>query len=63
VLVELRLGDFDGLLEVLVRQFRIDDFVAVLCQVGWFDAARNRLPAGRKRIFMGSFYSLRHHHI
>ena len=45
VLVELVLGDPDGLLEVVVGQLRVDDLVAVVLEVGRFDAARNRLPA------------------
>jgi hypothetical protein len=39
VLVELGLGDPDRLGEVLVRQCRVDDLVAVLRQVGGFHAA------------------------
>src|SRR5262249_13357298 len=35
----------DGLLEILVRQLRVEDFVAVLGQVGRLDAAWDRLPA------------------
>jgi hypothetical protein len=34
VLVELGLGDPDGLGEVVVGQLRVDDLVAVLGQVG-----------------------------
>jgi hypothetical protein len=45
VLVELGLGDLDGLIEVLVRQFRVDDLVAMLGQEGRLDATRDRLPA------------------
>jgi hypothetical protein len=39
------LGDPDRLGEILVMQLGVDDLVAVLGQVGWFNAARNRLPA------------------
>jgi hypothetical protein len=45
VLVELGLDDPDRLGEVLVRQFRVDDLVAVLRQVGGLHAAWNGLPA------------------
>ena len=37
MLVELLLGDPDGLGEILVGKFRIDDLVAVLRQEGRFD--------------------------
>jgi hypothetical protein len=42
VLVELGLGDLHGLLEVLVRQLRVEDGVAVAGQVARLDAARDR---------------------
>src|SRR5271155_288418 len=45
VLVELLLGDPDGFVEVMVRQFWIENRVAVLRQEGRFDAAWDRLPA------------------
>src|SRR6516165_8870506 len=45
VLIELGLGDPDRLVEVLIGQLRVDDLVAVLHQVGRFDAAWDRLPA------------------
>jgi hypothetical protein len=53
VLVELLLGDLDCLLEVLVGQLGVDDFVAVVRQVGRFDAAWNRLPAVKEEDFHG----------
>ena len=43
--VELGLGDYHGLIEILVVQGGIQDLVAVLGQVGRLDAARCRLPA------------------
>ena len=43
--VELALGDPHGLGDVLVRQGRIDDGVAVPNEVGRFDAAWDRVPA------------------
>jgi hypothetical protein len=48
VLVELSLGDPDRLGEVFIRQFRIDDLVAVLRQEGRLDTARDRLSAVEK---------------
>jgi hypothetical protein len=45
VLVELLLGDLDGLEEVVVRQLRVDDLVAVLGQEGRLDASWDRVPA------------------
>jgi hypothetical protein len=39
VLVELLLGDPDGLVEILVGKLRVDDLVAVLRQVSRLDAA------------------------
>ena len=45
VLVELGLGDADGLGEVVVGQRRVDDLVAVVLQVGRLHAARDRVPA------------------
>ena len=49
--VELGLGDSDGLGEILVRQLRIDDLVAVVFQEGRLDAAWNRLPAVEEEDF------------
>ena len=43
--VVLGLGDPDGLGEVLVGQFRVDDLVAVLGQEARLDATRDRVPA------------------
>ena len=51
VLVELGLGDLDGLGEVLVGQLRVDDLVAVLGQEGRLDAAWDRLPAVEEEDF------------
>jgi hypothetical protein len=51
VLVDLLLGDLDGLTEVLVRQLRVHDFVAVLGQEGRLDAAWDRLPAVKEEDF------------
>ncbi len=39
MLVELRLGDADGLLKVAIGKFRIKDRVAVVLQEARFDAA------------------------
>ncbi len=43
--VELSLGDADGGIEVVVGQGGVQNFVAVVLQVGRFDAAWSRLPA------------------
>jgi hypothetical protein len=51
VLVELLLGEPDGLLEVLVGQLRVDDLVAVLRQERRFDAAWDRLSAVKEEDF------------
>jgi hypothetical protein len=45
VLVELSLGGADSLGEVLVREGRVEDFVAVLRKEGRFDAAWDGVPA------------------
>jgi hypothetical protein len=45
VAVVLGLGHAHRLLEVLVRQLRVDDLVALLRQERRLDAARDRLPA------------------
>jgi len=45
VLVELGLGDPDGIGEIFVRQLGIDDLVAVLGQLRRLHAAWDRLPA------------------
>src|ERR1022692_1314565 len=45
VMVELLLGDLNGLGEILVGQLRVDDLVAVLGEVRRFDAAWDRTPA------------------
>jgi hypothetical protein len=49
--VELLLGDLDGLGEIIVRQNRIDDLMAVLRQVLRFDAAWDRVPAVEEEDF------------
>src|SRR5262249_21289051 len=51
LLVELGLCDADSLVEVLVRQGRVDDFVAVVFQKRRLDAAWNRLPTVEKEDF------------
>ena len=51
MLVELLLGDLYGQGEVFIRQFRVDDLVAVLDQKGRLDAARDRLPAVEEEDF------------
>lgn len=45
MLVELGLGDADGLFHVVVGQRRIDDGVAVIFEVGRFDAAWDGVEA------------------
>ena len=45
VLVELGLGDADGSIEIVVGQGRVQDFVAVVLEIGRFHAAWCRLPA------------------
>ena len=39
------LGDADGLLEIVVGQVRVENFVPVVFEVGRLQAARCRLPA------------------
>jgi hypothetical protein len=51
MLIELSLCNVDGFLKVLVRQFRVDDLVAMLRQVGGFHAAWTRLPAVKEEYF------------
>jgi hypothetical protein len=51
VLVELLLGDPDGLGEILVGQLRVDDGMAVVLEVGRLDATRDRLPAVKEENF------------
>ena len=51
VFVELRLGRGDGRAEVVVIEGRVEDFKAVLGEVGRFDAARDRVPAVEKQDF------------
>src|SRR5262245_27104929 len=51
----LSLGDPDRLGEVFVRQFRVDDLVAVLGQVARLDPARDRLPAVEEEDYHGVF--------
>src|SRR5580658_6419576 len=53
VVVELCLGDLDRLVEILIRQFRVDDLVAVLRQEGRLDAAWDGLPAVEEEDFQG----------
>ncbi len=55
--VELGLGDPDGLGKIIVGQRRVDDFVAVIDQVGRFDAAGNRTPAVEEEDFHGDIVS------
>lgn len=43
--VKLALGDFNGFVEILIGQGRIENFVSVLDEIGRLDAAGNRLPA------------------
>ena len=45
MLIELGLGDTDGPGEIFVRQFWVEDFVAVRGEVRRLYAARDRLPA------------------
>ena len=51
--VELGLGDADGGVEIVVGQGRVQDFVAVVLEVGRLDAARCRLPAVEEEDFHG----------
>ena len=44
VLVELGLGNADGGIKIVVGQGRIQDFVAVVFEVGRLYAARSRIP-------------------
>ena len=45
MLVELGLGDFQGGVEIVVGEMGVEDFVAVVYEVGRLSAARCRLPA------------------
>jgi len=47
------LGDPDGGIEVVFGQGGIEDFVAVVIQVGRFEAARRRLPVVQEEEFHG----------
>jgi hypothetical protein len=51
MLFELGLGGLEGFLEVLVVEIGIDDLVAVVLQVGRFDAAWDRVPAVKEEDF------------
>jgi hypothetical protein len=55
---ELLLGDLDGLGEILVGQFRIDNLVSIFRKVGRFDAAWDRLPAVEEEDFHAVIVSL-----
>ena len=48
MVIELGLGDPHGLIEILIWQLRVDDFVAVGFEVCRLDAAWDRLPAVKK---------------
>lgn len=48
------LSDLDGLLEVVIGQPGIDDLVAVLDQVGRFDATGDGLPTVKEENLHGS---------
>ena len=52
--VELGLGDADGSIEIVVGQGRVQDFVAVVLEIGRLDAARCRLPAVEEEDFHGA---------
>ncbi len=47
--IELGLDGSDGQFEIFVIEGWIDDFMAVLFEVGRFDAARNRVPSMGER--------------
>ena len=51
MLVEFSLSSADGGIEVVVIEGWVNDFVAVVLQVGRFDAARNRVPAVKEEEF------------
>ena len=52
--VELGLGDANSGIEIVIGQGRVDDFVAVVLEVGRFHTARNRLPAVKEEDFHGT---------
>ena len=54
-MIELLLGDLDGLGEILVGQLQIHDGVAVLRQVRRFDAAWDRMPAVQEEVMKGLY--------
>jgi len=54
MLVEVGLGDPDGGIEIVFGKYRIEDFVAVVIQVGQLQAARCRLPAVEEEEFHGA---------
>jgi hypothetical protein len=51
VLVVIRLGDGDGGIQVVVGQGRIQDFVAVVLQVGRLQSAGRRFPVVEEEDF------------
>lgn len=51
MLVELSLGGHKSSVEVIVVKGWIYDLVAVILQVGRFDATRNRVPAVKEKDF------------
>ena len=54
VLVILGLGDPDGSIEIVVGQGRLQNFVAVVLQVGRLQAAQCRLPTVKEQDLRGS---------
>ena len=54
--VELGLGNADGGIEIVVGRGRVQDFVAVILEIGRLDAARGGLPAVEEKDFHGSAY-------
>ena len=54
--VELGLGDANGGVEIVVGQGRVQDFVAVVLEIGRLHAARRRLPAVEEEDFHGAMY-------
>ena len=60
MLVELSLGGCQSSVEIIVIKGWVDDFVAVILQVGQFDATGNRMPAVKEEDLHASTESLWH---
>ena len=57
MLAKLGLGSAKSSVEVIVIEGWIDDLVAVLCEVDWFDATGDRMPAVKEEEFHVATYA------